>query len=359
MTLKTSIPSLSVERTFSWSPQKYFVDNVFLSLGITFVSLSLTAKFFGFDSLEAFFMITSHVHFGISYLFHYHVLRRTLTTWKKKLFFFSTFFPLIIMFPIVYYDWIPLQYRGFPFMVYFIIHMIRDEHVFYVQRSSDFKRTQLNKLVQAHGIFTILIFIAVLYTNYTSGLVPPSEYDLAAFYRNLPPWGFYVLLGVALMWGISSFYRACRGEKSSFLQNVVYIVLIMGLILVYNQFIVNYISAGRFNKTVIFYHYIAWYLFGMERVLYYQSQISDLRSQAANSLTPILPSANYPRDPFWKFKHFPSHFLGLLFLANLFFLALYGLSTLRPFQFLEVLFKVDYIALWSFPHITLHFYPKR
>jgi hypothetical protein len=359
ITLKTSISSIPGERTFSWNPQKYFVDNVLLSLGITFVSLSLTAKFFGFDSLEVFFMITSQVHFGVSYLFHYNVLRRTLTTRKKKLFFFLTFFPLIVIFPIIYYGWVPIQYRGFPFMVYFIIHMIRDEHVFYVQRSSDFKHTRLDKKVQAHGIFTILVFIALLYTNYTNGLVPPSEYDRAAFYRDLPSWGFYVLLGVALIWGISSFYRIHQGEEHPFLRRAAYTSGIIGLILLYNQFIVSSISASRFNRIVIFYHYITWYLFGIERVLYYQSQGSELRSQGLNSLTRVQPPANYQGDPFGKFKHSPSHFLGLLLLANLFFLALYGLSHLQPFQSLNVLFNVDYIALWSFPHITLHFYPKR
>jgi hypothetical protein len=265
----------------------------------------------------------------------------------------------VITFSVIYYGWLPVSFRGYPFMVYFMIHMIRDEYVFYVQRGSDFKYTELDTSRRTHMIFSVLACMAVLHAHYLHGLANPSE--LSASYRGLPSWTLYSMLIFILIWGIRSFYQAHRTDKEAFLRNSLYVLGVVSLIFLYYTFLVPRmtVSISRLHTTIIFYHYITWYIFGIERVLYYQSQRIESKPGARTSLSYNTPPVPYRGDPFWKFKHSLPHFLGLLLGFNLLLLALYGVSLLEPFQFLDVLFKGEYIALWSFPHITLHFYPRR
>lgn len=344
-------PATLTESDISWNPQKYYVDNLFLSLGIALISMLLINKFFGFYAFSVIFMITSQVHFLISYLFHYNVLKRTLTSQRKKLFFFLSFFPLVIGMTIFYYEWLPYRFQGLPFMIYFIVHMIRDEHVFYVQRSSNFKYFSLDKKIRTHMIFTILAFIAVLYINYISGI---TSFLKRQPLNNLgfPTWTINIWLVLVLVGGISALYLVSRREENSFLYSALYTFVIAEFIFLYSKFVAASVPVSRFNMLVIHYHNIVWYLFSIERVLYYQSRV-------LNSVAPSTSPVGYQGDPLWKFKHSFPHFLGLLLVVNLFFVILYGISRLEPFGFLDIVFNVEYLPLWSFPHITLNFYPKR
>lgn len=350
MVLKRPALGYQPEHAQTWNPQRYYVDYLLLGLGFSLVTYLAAIRFGGDQAAEVWVMLTSQVHFMISYAFHYAVLRRTLTTPTKQLAFGYTFFPMVILFPMIYYSsWFPRSLASYLMMVYFAVHLVRDEHALYVQRSSGLRRFALDKTLQAHAIFTILALAVLLFGNYAAASSASLEGEDSIF-REAPAWIFQGLLLVVFGWGIAT---ACltRGEELRARgRGVLYSLGVACAILLFNRWLTPRISTSAFNQLLIYYHNIVWYIVGVDRVLH---------AARAVQLPAASVTATRPLDPFGKFKKSLPHFLGLVLGMNLLFGGLHALSRLEPFQSLEILFRMKYMALWAFPHITMHLYPKK
>ncbi len=332
-----------------WNPKKYYVDNLLLGLALAVTTQLLLVHFVGMTGYGVWVMMTSLVHFLISYLFHYNVLQRTLTTRKKQFTFFFTFLPLVVLFPLIYYsDWVPRSLATYLFMVYFLIHLVRDEHFVYVQRSSSFRQFTLNNTLQYHTVFIILALSALLYGNYVHAISPQLERE--SIFRYIPVWTFYAFLLVLTAWGIGSAYFVYGKDMVILGRMMGYTLLVVCSILFFYRVGTPLISVSEFNYLLIYYHNIAWFIFGIERIL----STTQKTDTTGNHLRPASPT-----DPFRKFKQSIPHFLGLILGIYLFLSLLYGLSQLEPFRFLTIMFHMKYMPLWAFPHITMHFYPKK
>jgi len=337
-------------RTDPWNSQKYYVDNLIIGLTLALVSQLMLTRFVGLQGFYVWVMITSQVHFLISYLFHYSVLRRTLATRAQRLAFLLTFFPMVCLFPVLYYNHsVPRDLVSYLFAVYFIMHLVRDEHVLYVQRSSGLRRFALDRALRANVVFLIVALAALVYSNYSKGISAQVETEIPHF-RYAPGWTFYAFLSAVLAVGLAACRWGRRRDPGTLARGATYALLVVAGIFLFNWLLAPRISIFAFNYMIIYYHNISWYIFGIERVLHSSRAAPSAGGGAA---------AAHGAEPFSRFKKSPAHFMGLVLGAHLALGALYAFSWLVPLRLLDLLFNIKYMALWAFPHITMHFYPKR
>jgi hypothetical protein len=230
-------------------------------------------------------------------------------------------------------------------MLYFVAHMARDELVFYVQRSSGMRRSALDGDLKSYAVLVAIALGAIVYSSYDH-----DEGDLPSL-LPLPRWTLMVFALGILAWGFASAWRL-RGRGPGPLRRAVAVgVAALGAVFLFDGTLTTTISNQNFTALLIYYHCVVWNIFTIERVVGAQAAV---RTSDGSTL----PS-RYQGDPLAKFKTSLPCFLALLVGAHVVLTALYVLSWINGLGVLGLLFNMRYMGLWSFPHITLHFYPAK